>query len=190
MWQAERHAAIHLCGFPLSLPADLGKDGAMTTALYSGSFDPPTLGHVGIIRRGAALFDRLVVAVGAHHAKAGLFPVSERIGMLAEIAAGIAPGRIDVVSFDGLVVEAARKAGATAILRGIRSGSDLDYERQMAGSNAALVPEIDTVFLVADGAVSHIASSLVRQIATLGGDLAPFVPPQVALRLKARLAAS
>jgi pantetheine-phosphate adenylyltransferase len=160
----------------------------MKTALYSGSFDPPTLGHVDVIRRAARLFDRLVLAIGVHHAKKALFTEDERTEMLREIAAEVMAGtacRIDIVAFDGLVVDAARQAGATVIVRGVRNVTDFDYEAQMAGMNAALAPEVDVVYLAASPGVRHIASSLVRQIAALGGPVDAFVPPHVATRLKA-----
>jgi pantetheine-phosphate adenylyltransferase len=160
----------------------------MKTALYSGSFDPATLGHVDVIRRAARLFDRLVLAIGVHHAKKALFSEAERTEMLTEIAAAVmaeVPCRIDVVAFDGLVVDAARAAGAGVIVRGVRNVTDFDYEAQMAGMNAALAPEIDVVYLAASPEVRHIASSLVRQIAALGGPVDAFVPPQVADRLRA-----
>lgn len=158
----------------------------MTTALYSGSFDPVTFGHLDIIRRAAGLFDRVVVAVGAHHSKSARFAPAERVDMLTEALAALPAdlaARIDVATFDGLVVEAARRAGATAIVRGLRNGSDLDYETQMAGMNGAIAPEIDTIFLVASADVRHIASSLVKQVAALGGPLDALVPPHVARNL-------
>ena len=161
----------------------------MTTALYSGSFDPATLGHVDVMRRGSRLFDRLVVAVGAHHAKAALFATDERVAMLQAIAGGIGAetGRtIEVVTFSGLVVDAAREVGASVILRGVRNVTDFDYEVQMEGMNTTLSPDLDVVYLAAGSGVRHIASSLVRQIAALGGAVDAFVPPEVAERLKAR----
>lgn len=158
----------------------------MKSALYSGSFDPPTLGHLDIIRRGAGIFGRLVLAVGVHHAKKAMFSSEERQEMLRVMAGPIARETgcaIEVVTFDGLVVEAARAAGCSAILRGIRNGTDLDYEEQMAAMNHAMAEEIDTVFLMASGPVRHIASSLVRQIAVMGGPIEGFVTGDVAARL-------
>lgn len=160
----------------------------MTTALYSGSFDPPTYGHLDVIERASRLFGRVVVAVGVHHAKKALFSADERIGMLDRAVGEIAArtgGTIEIRTFDGLVVEAAREAGATAILRGLRNGTDLDYELQMAGMNGAMAPEVEVVYLTAAPELRHIASSLVRQIAALGGPLDAFVPPYVAERLRA-----
>ncbi len=161
----------------------------MTTALYAGSFDPATYGHLDVIERASRLFDRLVVAVGVHHEKRGEFDAAEREAMLRDLVAPIAArtgGRIEVVTFAGLVVEAAREHGAGVMVRGLRNASDLDVEAGMAGMNAVLAPEIDTVYLGASPAVRHIASSLVKQIARLGGDVAAFVPPQVAEKLRAR----
>ena len=160
----------------------------MRTALYSGSFDPVTFGHVDVITRASRLFERLVVAVGVHHAKKALFGEGDRIEMLETVAREISAatgGSIEIVTFDGLVVEAARHVGASAIIRGIRNTTDFDYEAQMAGMNAVMAPEIETIFLAAAPEVRHIASSLVRQVAALGGPLDAFVPPQVAERLRA-----
>jgi pantetheine-phosphate adenylyltransferase len=161
----------------------------MTTALYSGSFDPVTFGHLDVIARSARLFDRLVVAVGAHHSKSAVFTPDERVGMIRESLADLvtAGGRpVEVVTFVGLLVDAARAHGATVVVRGLRNGADLDYETQMEGMNAAMAPGLEVVYLSAAPAVRHIASSLVRQVAALGGPLDAFVPPHVAERLRAR----
>lgn len=161
----------------------------MITALYSGSFDPVTFGHLDVMRRASRLFPRLVVAIGVHHSKKALFSAEERLSMLAPLVrdiAGQTGHKVDVITFDGLVVEAARQVQAQTIVRGIRSFSDFDYEVQMAGMNARLAPEIDTLYLSAAAEVSHIASSLVRQVAALGGDVSAFVPSHVADMLKAR----
>lgn len=161
----------------------------MTTALYPGSFDPVTNGHLDIIERASRLFDRLVVAVGTHHEKKGEFDAAEREAMLKDLVVPIAArtqGRIEVVTFTGLVVDIARQHDALVIVRGIRNSSDLDVEVGMAGMNAAMAPEIDTVYFGASSGVRHVASSLVKQIARLGGDVAAFVPPQVAEKLRAR----
>ena len=154
------------------------------TALYPGSFDPVTNGHLDIIRRAARIADRLVIAVGVHHGKAPLFSAEERIALLRG-AIATTPDRagIEVVTFSGLVVDAVREAGAGLLVRGLRDATDFDYEMQMAGMNAAMAPEIDVVFLPASPAHRHIAASLVRQIAAMGGDVSPFVPPLVAERL-------
>lgn len=161
----------------------------MTTALYAGSFDPVTYGHLDIIERASRLFDRLVVAIGVHHEKKSEFDAAEREAMLCELVTPIAVrtgGRIDVVTFTCLVVDVARQHEARVIVRGIRNSSDLDVEVGMAGMNAAMAPEIDTVYFGASSGVRHVASSLVKQIARLGGDVTAFVPPQVAEKLRAR----
>jgi pantetheine-phosphate adenylyltransferase len=159
---------------------------------YAGSFDPVTKGHADIIRRSLRLVDELVIGVGVHHGKEPLFPAADRIAMLeAETAplARKAKRTIRVVTFANLVVEAAANAGASVIIRGLRDGTDLDYEMQMAGTNAAMAPEIETVYLGASPEVRHIAANLVRQIAAMGGDVSAFVSPAVAKRLDKRFAA-
>jgi pantetheine-phosphate adenylyltransferase len=158
--------------------------------LYPGSFDPITNGHLDVIRRGASLVDRLVLAVGAHHGKAPLFSAEERCAMIEREARQVLAGTgasIEVITFSGLVVDAAREAGASVIFRGLRDATDFDYEMQMAGMNAAMAPEIDTVFLPASPNVRHIAASLIRQIAAMNGDVASFVPERVAGALAERL---
>jgi pantetheine-phosphate adenylyltransferase len=146
-------------------------------ALYSGTFDPLTNGHLDVIGQGVALFDKVVVAIGVHPGKSPWLTFEERAETIdaACAAAGFA-GRVAVASFDGLVVEAARTAGAGAILRGLRDGSDFDYEMQMAGMNGTLAPDIRTVFLPASPGLRHISGTLVRQIAALGGDVSAFAP--------------
>jgi pantetheine-phosphate adenylyltransferase len=157
--------------------------------LYSGSFDPLTNGHLDIIRRAAAICDELVVAIGAHPGKAPLFSAEER-ARLVEAACGTLPGGlgcpVSVRIFTGLAVDVARAAGARIIVRGLRDGTDLDYEIQMAGMNAAMAPDVETVFLAASPSVRHIAATLVRQIASMGGDVSHFVPEPVALALAAK----
>jgi pantetheine-phosphate adenylyltransferase len=160
-----------------------------TTGLYPGTFDPVTNGHLDVIARACALVERLVIAVGVHHGKEPLFSADERIEMLQEETAAIAAqsgAEIEVVTFDALVVDVAREEEATVLIRGLRDGTDLDYEMQMAGMNGAMAPEVQTVFLPASPEVRHIAASLVRQIASMGGDVAAFVPPLVAERLRER----
>ena len=162
------------------------------TIFYAGSFDPVTLGHLDLIARAARLFDRVVVGVGVHHGKKPLFADAERVSLLRDEIArlGLAgSGAAEVVTFDNLVVDAARSHGAAAILRGIRDATDFDYEMQMTGMNGALAPGLDTVFLPASGAYRHIAATFVRQIAQMGGDVTAFVPPAVAARLREKLAA-
>jgi pantetheine-phosphate adenylyltransferase len=161
------------------------------TVFYAGSFDPVTLGHMDLIERATRLFDRVVVGVGVHHGKKPLFPDDERVSLLqGEITRLGLTGssKIEVVTFDNLVVDAAGAHGAVAILRGIRDATDFDYEMQMTGMNGALAPDVDTIFLPASGAYRHIAATFVRQIAQMGGDVTAFVPPAVAARLKEKLA--
>ncbi len=159
-------------------------------ALYAGSFDPVTNGHLDVVRQAAALADRLVLAVGVHPGKSPLFPAEERLDMLAETCRPLASSgcEIGTVTFDGLVVDAARKAGATILIRGLRDATDFDYEMQMAGMNGAMAPQVQTVFLPASPSVRPITATLVRQIAGMGGDVSAFVPPEVEARLKKRFA--
>ena len=164
---------------------------APRTALYSGSFDPLTNGHLDVIRQGAAFFDKIVVAVGVHHGKAPLLSFEERAGLIREACAALKPARacaFEVISFDGLVVEAARAHGASAILRGLRDGSDFDYEMQMAGMNGALARDIHTVFVPASPGLRHVSATFVRQIAALGGDVSAFAPASSASALLRALA--
>ena len=152
------------------------------TALYTGSFDPITLGHLDVIRAGAAFCGRLLVAIGTHPGKTPLFSVEEKTALIRAATAGVGDGAcvIEVVSFSGLAVEAAREHGATVLLRGLRDGTDFDYEMQMAGMNAAMAPGVQTVFTPASPGVRHITGTLVRQIAGMGGDVTSFVPAEVA----------
>ena len=158
-------------------------------AFYSGSFDPMTNGHLDVISQAAALCDKLVVGVGAHPTKAGLFTVAERLAMIVE-AAGDALARencaLEVVSFSGLAIDAARLAGARIIVRGRRDSTDFDYEMQMAGMNRAMAPDLRTVFLPASAPVRPITATLVRQIAQMGGEVSPFAPSNVAKALMAK----
>jgi pantetheine-phosphate adenylyltransferase len=160
-------------------------------ALYAGSFDPVTNGHIDIVRQAARIADRLVLAIGTHPGKAPLFTVEERLEMLNEACApvaGAAGCSFHTITFADLVVSAARREKATLLIRGLRDGTDLDYEMQMAGMNAAMAPELQTVFLPASVAVRPIAATLVRQIASMGGDIAAFVPRPVLRRLNAKFA--
>jgi pantetheine-phosphate adenylyltransferase len=162
-------------------------------ALFAGSFDPITNGHIDVVGKAVRLADRLVLAVGIHPGKTPLFSAEERLAMLEEICApiGRAAGcEIACVTFADLVVAAAQRAGATMLVRGVRDASDFDYEMQMAGMNAAMAPEIQTLFLPAAPAVRPITATLVRQIAGMGGDVSAFVPAQVAARLKKKFAKS
>ena len=161
------------------------------TALYTGSFDPVTHGHVDVIQHALRLVDRLVVAIGLHPGKAPLFSVAERAEMLREVCwplAAEAGAALEVTTFDGLAVAAARAHGASVIIRGLRDGTDFDYEIQMASMNEAMAPQVQTIFLPASPSVRPITATLVRQIAAMGGDVSPFAPPAVLARLGAKRA--
>ncbi len=158
-------------------------------ALYTGSFDPITNGHLDVLAQALDIADTVVVAIGLHAAKKALFSQQERAEMIAEAAAALGEaGRVRVATFDGLAIESAREHGAAMMIRGLRDGTDLDYEMQMAGMNGAMAPEVRTVFLPASPSVRHITATLVRQIAAMGGDVSAFVSPSVEKRLKARTA--
>jgi pantetheine-phosphate adenylyltransferase len=160
-------------------------------ALYAGSFDPVTNGHLDVVRHAVRLADKLVLAVGVNPGKAPLFSADERLGMLRDICTPLAREakcELDCVTFSGLVVEAARKAGATLLIRGLRDSTDFNYEMQMAGMNEAMAPGIQSVFLPASPAARPITATLVRQIAGMGGDVTAFVPADVAARLKKKFA--
>jgi pantetheine-phosphate adenylyltransferase len=162
------------------------EDTAMTRiALYPGSFDPVTNGHVDVLRQALDLADRVVVAIGVSATKTPLFGFDERAAMIREAAAGAAD-RVEVVSFSGLVVTIAAEVGATVMVRGLRDGTDLDFEMQLAGMNATLAPAVRTVFVPSSPGLRHITATLVRQVAQLGGDVSGFVPEGVARRLAAR----
>ena len=161
-------------------------------ALYPGSFDPVTKGHVDIVRQAIGLADRLVLAIGVHPGKTPLFPFEERLAMLTETCGPIAKGagvELACTAFDGLVVDLAKREGATLLIRGLRDSTDFNYEMQMAPMNGAMAPGIQTVFLPASPAVRSITATLVRQIARMGGDVGAFVPGPVAKRLKSKFAA-
>jgi len=159
------------------------------SAFYSGSFDPITNGHLDVIVGAAAFCDKLTIGVGTNPSKAALFSVEERLSLILDAARPALAGTgcsLDVVAFSGLAIEAARAAGATIIVRGLRDSTDFDFEMQMAGMNGAMAPEIRTVFLPASSPVRPIAATLVRQIAAMGGDVAAFAPPNVVAALKAK----
>lgn len=163
----------------------------MRVGLYPGSFDPVTLGHVDIVRRAANLVDRLVIAIGNHHDKHPLFTAEERVALARKVLEPVATELgldLSVTTYNSLTVDAAKAADAAVVIRGLRDAGDFDYEMQMAGMNAALAPEIETVFLAASPGTRHIAASLVRQIAAMGGDVSPFVPEPVNEALKRKLA--
>jgi pantetheine-phosphate adenylyltransferase len=158
----------------------------MKTALYPGSFDPLTNGHMAVMAGALAIADRLVLAIGVHSGKKPMFSFAEREALIASsVAANFKKeaGKISVVSFDGLAVEAARKAGAAVLIRGLRDGTDFDYEMHMAGMNAEMAPEVYTIFIPASPGSRHITATLVRQIAAMGGDVSAFVPNAVSAAL-------
>src|SRR5438445_8884780 len=160
-------------------------------ALYAGSFDPVTNGHIDVVRQAARLADRLVLAIGIHPGKTPLFSAEDRVAMLEETCGPVAREakcEFSCITFADLAVSAARHAGATMLIRGLRDGSDFDYEMQMAGMNGTMAPEVQTVFLPASPQVRPITATLVRQIAGMAGDFSGFVPPAVALRLKRKFA--
>ena len=150
----------------------------MRIGLYPGTFDPVTLGHMDIIRRGAKLVDKLVIGVTTNPSKSPLFSLDQRLDMVRRETAGIATA-IEVVAFDMLLIDFARSVGASMILRGLRAVADFEYEYQMAGMNQYLDASVETVFLMADVALQPIASRLVKEIAVLGGDISKFVTPSV-----------
>ena len=159
------------------------------SALYAGSFDPVTNGHLDVIGRAVHLVDKLILAIGVHPGKTPLFVPEDRLAMLQETASPIAKETgctLHCITFDDLVIAAARREGATVLIRGIRDGTDLDYEMQMSGMNDAMASGIRTVFLPASSSVRPITATLVRQIASMGGDISHFVPANVGRRLAAR----
>jgi pantetheine-phosphate adenylyltransferase len=157
------------------------------TALYPGTFDPMTLGHLDILKRASKLCDKLIVAVAINRAKNPLFSMSERVEMVENV---VAPFReridVEVLPFEGLLIHFVESVGANMIVRGLRAVSDFEYEFQMAGMNDKLNPDIETVFLMADPQFQTIASRLVKEIARMGGDVSQFVTPEVAKRLKGK----
>jgi pantetheine-phosphate adenylyltransferase len=160
-------------------------------AIYGGSFDPLTNGHFDVLKASLAIADQIVVAIGVHPGKAPLFSFEERVGLIeasAESELGEDRKRIKVAAFDGLLIEASREHGASIMVRGLRDGTDLDYEMQMAGMNETMAPDLQTVFLPASPSVRTITATLVRQIASMGGDVRPFVPAPVAVAIKKKFA--
>ena len=158
-------------------------------ALYPGSFDPVTNGHLDVVRQAVHLCDQLIVAVGVHSSKKPLFSTEERLAMVREVFAPVAAQAscgFEATTYDNLTVTAAQTAGAILMIRGLRDSTDLNYEMQLAGMNSAMVPGIQTVFVPASVQVRPISATLVRQIAAMGGDVSSFVPPSVAASLKAK----
>ena len=156
-----------------------------TIAVFPGTFDPITLGHQDLIRRSASLFGTVIVAVAVAHHKKTMFTLDERLAMVREVFRALP--NVQVESFTGLVRDFAVNHGAQVMVRGVRSVTDFDYEAQLAGMNRALAPDVDTVFLTPDARYQYISSTLVREIATLKGDVAQFVAPGVHAQLMAKL---
>lgn len=160
-------------------------------AIYAGSFDPLTNGHLDVLKASLAVADTVYAAIGIQPAKKPLFSFDERVELIEKATAaefGQESRRIKVVAFDGLVIDAAKRHGASIMIRGLRDGTDLDYEMQMAGMNETMAPDLQTVFLPASPSVRTITATLVRQIASMGGNIRPFVPQVVAGALAAKFA--
>ncbi|MFN3506193.1 MAG: pantetheine-phosphate adenylyltransferase [Allorhizobium sp.] len=161
----------------------------MATAFYPGSFDPMTNGHLDVLVQAMNIVDRLVVAIGTHPGKAPLFSYEQRADLVRASLADVLPEReadLEVVSFGDLAVDAARRHGARILVRGLRDGTDFDYEMQMVGMNARMAPDLQTVFLPAATVSRPITATLVRQIAAMGGDVSPFVPAAVLAALNSK----
>jgi len=162
--------------------------GTEQTAIYAGSFDPPTYGHMDLVERAARLFPRVVVALGVHPTKEALFSLSERCEMMETLCEPFDNVRVE--SFQGLLVNYATEIGARVIVRGLRAGTDFEYELQIAHANADMKPELDTVFLPTRTNYGFISASLVREIARHGGDVSRYAPPDVCEKVKAKFARS
>ena len=154
-------------------------DPASRTAVFTGTFDPITLGHLDVIQRGRALFDHVVVAIGVNPSKAVLFPIEQRVALAERVVGGF--DNVSVRAFEGLTVDFVRSIGSRVILRGLRTLSDMEYEFSMTLTNHRLDPQVETVFLMADGEYAHVSSSLIKQVARYGGpeSLARFVPAEI-----------
>ena len=161
----------------------------MRVGVYPGTFDPITLGHMDIIRRGAKLVDRLVIGVATNPSKSPMFTLDERVAQVKRETADLGAA-VEVVAFDALLMKFAEAQKAQVIIRGLRAVADFEYEFQMAGMNQQLNADIETVFLMADVALQPIASRLVKEIAMYGGNIAPFVPAQIAEEVAERVAAT
>lgn len=157
----------------------------MTCAVYPGSFDPVTLGHLDIIERTAQIMDWVVVGVLINRKKTPLFSVEERVNMLKSVTAHLP--NVEVKAFDGLTIDFARENGAKAIVRGLRAITDFEYELQLAQTNRVMAPEIDTLFLTTGLKYSYLSSSMVKEIAAYGGDISAFLAPEVARRVEEKM---
>ena len=158
-------------------------------AFYAGSFDPPTNGHLDVLKASLTIADTIYVGIGRQASKSPLFSFEERVGLIERSCRdeiGKDADRLKVIAFEGLLIDAARKNGATIMIRGLRDGTDLDYEMQMAGMNETMAPDLQTVFLPASPSVRTITATLVRQIASMGGNIRPFVPEAVVEPLLAK----
>ena len=160
--------------------------GVARTVLYPGTFDPVTNGHVDVIRRAVRLFDRVIVAVGSNSSKVPMFSVAERVAHLQAVCGDIP--KVDIASFSGLLTEAVHAFGAAAVIRGLRAVSDFEYEFQMALMNRELAPDCETLFLMPSPGYSFVSSTMIREIARLGGDVRAFVPPEICADVRERFA--
>ena len=157
----------------------------MSIAIYPGSFDPPTYGHLDVIRRASAIFDKVIVSVLRNSAKTPLFSAEDRVKMLSEETSGLP--NVEVVSFEGLTIEFARSCGACAIVRGLRAVTDFEYELQLAQVNKVMAPEIETVLLTTALEYAFLSSTVVREFASYGSDISKFVPPSIEKKIINRL---
>jgi pantetheine-phosphate adenylyltransferase len=155
-------------------------------AIYAGSFDPPTNGHLDLVQRAALIFPKVIVALGQHPTRHALFSVDERLALLREVCKRFA--NVEVELFDGLLVDYAKQIGAKVVVRGLRAATDFEYELQIAHANADLAPDVDTVFLPTRTNYGFISASLVREIASHGGDVSRYAPPAVCDALRAKYA--
>ena len=155
-------------------------------AIYAGSFDPLTLGHLDLIQRTAEIFDRVILAIAAESSKTSLFTLEERVDLTQTAVKGL--GKVEVESFDGLAVDFVRSRGAEVMIRGVRAHSDFEYEFRMALTNRKLAPEIETLFMMPNESHSYVSSSLVKEVAELGGDVSGFVTPEVQAALVKKFA--
>ncbi len=156
-----------------------------TTVIYPGTFDPITNGHIDLVHRASKLFDRVIVAIAINPSKAPTFSLQERVKLAEQTLAGFS--NVEVCGFEGLLIDVAKEKGANVILRGLRAVSDFEHEFQLAGMNRKMQPDVETLFLTPAEQYTYISSSLVREIAALGGDVSDFVPPCVVLALTAKL---